>query len=145
MRTTAIAIGMVFAVTVALDGRADPLSAKGKSQSLLSKGLSGTWHGEKAGMKIKVAFQDNKHALLRVDYEGVGGISALVALVDDKKSGFVHLRVDTNAKPSGTVLGYLERGEGPGLKITILPVATEIDKEYRAVAGFPLSAVKERK
>ena len=115
-------------------------SVKGKLRPLTSKDLIGTWCGEKDGMKIKIVFAGAEDATWMID-TGKGGLTADLKRVD-KESGSVQLRFDSMAKPDGTVLGHLERGEAGMLKLTILPVATKVVPQYKPVEEFPLNEVK---
>ena len=127
-------------LAVGLVRRADPPEVKGKLRHLTSKDLIGTWRGEKDGMKIKIVFAGAEDATWMID-TGKGGLTADLKRVD-KERGSVHLRFDSVAKPAGTVLGHLERGEAGTLKLTILPIATKVVSQYKPVEGFPLNEVK---
>jgi uncharacterized protein (TIGR02246 family) len=122
----------------------------GNSASLTSKELSGIWRGEKNGLTIEVIFRGAEFRGTKNDADwGIrdksGSIFATLKRVDDKNSGFVHLRLNTASNPSGTVVGYLRRGDDESLKITVLPAASDIEPQYKPVAGFAIHKVKEMK
>ena len=150
MRAPVLPSAVVFTLAVALISRADPGDGKPKPKPLTSKELSGIWRGEKDGMTIEVIFRRPEFRGTKDDADcGIrnknGSIFATLKRVDHKKSGSVHLRFDSIAKPTGTVIGYLEWDDRDELKITVLPVAKEIVEQYETVTGFPLRKVKEMK
>ena len=112
--------------------------------TITNKNLSGTWHGEKDGTKIDIVFSGVEDVKWTVSTELAGGGSSHIEAVLKrvaKKSGLIQLRFDSRDKPSGTVLGYLEKGEGETLMLTILPVSAQFGA-YNPLEKFPLSEVK---
>jgi len=139
----ASAVTLSFALVPAL-----PAQDKEKPQPLTGKDLSGTWRGEKEGVKVQITFRGADDATWQVN-PGSASIGADLKRVDDKKSGTVHLRLDyaetATGKERSAVLGQVERGESGTLRLTILPAATKITAEYKPVERIPLREVKEKK
>jgi hypothetical protein len=130
--------------------------SKEKPRPLGSKELSGTWRGEKDGVKIEIAFsgQDGarwtintgkvqfKADLERADWEeslGRQGKGAMLAEDDP-----VHLLFRSKSKPGATLVGSLDRGDGGTLKLSMLSTVTDIwgFKSFETVQAFPLSRVQ---
>lgn len=137
-------IAVVFVFAVSLVSRADPSVAKEKSPPLMNKNLSGTWHGEKDGIKIDMVLSGVEDAKWTVSTESEGGVGTHIE-ADlkrvEKKPGLIQLRFHSRGKPGGTVLGQLEKGEGETLTLTILPDSARFEG-YKPVEKFPLSEVK---
>jgi hypothetical protein len=148
MMRTFLFLVAIFFLVVGSTVLADPPEAKEKAQPLSSKDLTGTWRGEKDGVKVRVTFDGVEDATWQVHPENAS-IGASLKRVDDKESGAVLLRLDyvetATGKEGSAVLGKIERGKAGTLNLTILPVATKITAEYKPVERIPLSEVKEKK
>jgi hypothetical protein len=118
---------------------------------LSNKELGGTWKGEKDGVEVEVKFTgaDDIWWAVTVDtntpFARKRTRTAADMKLEDDKSGAVHLRFISNAKPTGTVLARLERGDGGTLKITLLPAASELNAGYKAVEGITLQKIQPEK
>ena len=121
---------------------------KGKPRPLTSKELTGTWDGEKGGVKVRITFDGADEATWSVN-TGEARIGADLKRVDDKGSGTVHLRLDYVETATGmkgsAVVGRVERSDSGAIRLTILPTATEITPEYKPVEGIPLATVEDKK
>jgi RNA polymerase sigma factor (sigma-70 family) len=122
--------------------------AKGRPapRPLTSGDLSGTWVGEKDGVKVRVTFRAGDDVLWSVTTEK-GSNHASLKREDDGASGTVHLRFYSALKPrTGTVFGSVGRGAGGDLHLTILPAAAENSvPEYKAVERIPLQQESGKK
>jgi hypothetical protein len=146
MRAVLFGLGLFSALALGSEVSAGPPGER-KPQPLTSQDLAGTWLGEKAGIKVRIAFRGDD-ATWQVTTEDAS-IGATLKRVDDKESGTVHLRLDYvetgTGKKGSAVLGRIERGEVGALRLTILPAATKITAEYKPVERIPLSEVKDKK
>jgi hypothetical protein len=124
---------------------AGPPEARGRPAPppLTSRDLSGTWAGEKDGVRVKVTFLEGDDVRWSVTTDK-GSNHASLKREDDRASGTVHLRFYSALKPrTGTVFGQVGPGVGEGLRLTILPAAAEnAAPEYKAVEGIPLQREK---
>lgn len=109
--------------------------------TLTSKELSGTWQGEKDGVKVQITFRDNGkdawEVIVQKSPNARDLASAELTRVDDKQSGTVRLRFDT--KLGSVVVGQVERDKAGAIRLNILPDAAK-HGPYRPVEGIPIHA-----
>jgi hypothetical protein len=144
----AFVFALVSALALGSSAWADPPEGEGKTKPLTSKELSGTWQGEKDGVKIGIAFSGADDATWTVN-TGTANIGASLKRVDDKNSGTVHLRLDyvetATSKKESAVLGRVERDKSGALRVAVLPAATKITADYKPVESVLLTEVKDKK
>ncbi len=153
MREVMFTIAVCFTVVLVSEVSADSPDGKAKFRPLTGKDLSGTWRGEKNGIKVQITFGGTEDARLHMRLPKAG-IDADLKRVDDKKSGTVHLRLDyvetATGKKGSAVRGHLERDESGTLRLTILPAATKITSAddvpgFEPVERVQLTEFKDKK
>ncbi len=111
---------------------------------LRSRDLSGTWAGDRDGVKARIVFRGDDDASWRIEAPRAT-IGASLKLVDDQQSGTVGLRLDHFASATGkhgsTVIGKLERNASGPLSLTILPAAAELESDYQPASQIPLQKI----
>jgi len=146
----AVLFTVIFFPTLAAQVALSATAPEGKEKAapLTSKQLSGTWRGEKGRIEVQITFGGADDATWQVNTKDAS-VTASLKRVDNKTPGTVHLRLDyvetATGRKGSAVVGLLERDQAGLLRLTILPAATKIDADYKAVESIPLSEVKEKK
>lgn len=130
--------------SVQRDTPKSPATQPAAPGGLRSRDLSGTWAGERDGVKARIVFRGDDDASCRIEAPRAT-IGASLKLVDDQQSDTVGLRLDHFASATGkhgsTVIGKLERNASGPLSLTILPAAAELESDYQPVSQIPLQKI----
>lgn len=110
------------------------------SQSGL-RDLSGTWTGERDGVKAKVIFDRPDSAVWYLETPQTRAWNRLLKPVDVGTGGVVELHLDyftPAGKEQSVVMGTLRKDNAGTMLLTVLPAATTINPDYVPVANLAL-------
>ncbi|MDZ7615668.1 MAG: hypothetical protein U1E05_01615 [Patescibacteria group bacterium] len=129
---------------VLLSAGATSVQAEGdtvRQEAIAPEELVGTWVGENDDIRLRITFSRTGDAKLQERHERCT-ISAQLKCVPEPKPGAMGLRLDyrilATEEEHSEIIARVERDEKGHLTASILPVAVQIEGDFRAVAGLPI-------